>query len=133
MCRKYRNKKNLTEDIIEISETVDYKKCFDTCKECKINGNNITHNCIKCNDNYSYEIKINNYSNCYINCTYYYYFDDNNYYCTLNSSCPEKYPKLIDKECVNNSEIKITTEEITEYTIITNENTSNIDNDEIGK
>ena len=35
-----------------------YKKCFYTCKECEINGNNITHNCIKCNDNYSYEIKI---------------------------------------------------------------------------
>jgi len=34
-----------------------YKKCFYTCKECEINGNNITHNCSKCNDNYPYEIK----------------------------------------------------------------------------
>ena len=107
-----------------------YKKCFYTCKECEINGNNITHNCIKCNDNYTYEIKINNYSNCYINCTYYHYFDNNNYYCTLNSSCPDKYPKLIDKECVNYTEIKITTEEITEYTIITNENNIDIDKTE---
>ena len=111
-----------------------FKKCFYTCKECKINGNNITHNCIKCNDNYSYEIKMNNYSNCYINCSYYHYFDNNHSYCTLNSSCPEKYPKLIDGECVKNTEIKNnTTEEVTEYydTIITNENydTSKLDSD----
>ena len=56
------------------------------------------HNCLKCNDKYSYEIKINNYSNCYIKCNYYHYFDNNIYYCTDNSSCPEKYSKLlIDK------------------------------------
>ena len=107
-CVEYTEIKNLTEDIIEISETVDYKKCFDTCKDCEIDGNNITHNCLECNDDYLYEIKINNSSNCYINCTYYHYFDNNNYYCTLNSSCPEKYSKLIkDKmECVKNNEIK---------------------------
>ena len=29
-----------------------YKKCFYTCKECEITGNNITHNGLKCNDNY---------------------------------------------------------------------------------
>ena len=38
-----------------------------------------------------------------LNCNYYHYFDnDNNYHCTINSSCPENYQKLIkDKmECV---------------------------------
>jgi len=89
-----------------------YKKCFYTCNECEKNGNNITHNCLKCNDNYSYEIKRNNYSNCYIKCNYYHYFDYNNYYCTINSSCPEKYSKLIGDECVNNTEIKNTIEYI---------------------
>ena len=33
-------------------------------------GNNITHNCLQCNPNYSYEININNYLNCYNNSNY---------------------------------------------------------------
>ena len=44
-----------------------YKKCYYTCDSCEIKGNNITHNCIKCNQNYSYEIENNNYTNCYEN------------------------------------------------------------------
>ena len=75
-----------------------YKKCFYTCQECEKIGDNKTHNCLKCNDNYPFEIKNNNYSNnclkcndnypfeiknnnysnCYENCSYYYYFDDEN-------------------------------------------------------
>ena len=51
---------------------------------------------------------MNNYSNCYIKCEYYHYFDNNNYYCTINSSCPEKYSKLIEDECVNNTDINNT-------------------------
>jgi len=104
-----------------------YKKCFDTCNECEINGNNITHNCLKCNDNYTYEIKMNNYSNCYINCTYYHYFDNNNnYYCTLNSSCPEKFSKLIKDECVNITELNNTIEYL-----ISNETVINTKEEEI--
>ena len=93
-----------------------YKKCFNTCKECEINGDNIAHNCLKCNDNYLYEIKMNNYSNCYIKCNYYHYFNNNNYYCTINSSCPEKYSKLIEDkmECVKNFEIKNIIEDMIE-------------------
>ena len=86
-----------------------YKKCYYTCKECEIKGNNDEHNCIKCNDNYSFEININKYSNCYKNCTYYHYFDDNNnYHCTNNFSCPNEYPKLIPNkmECIKNNKIK---------------------------
>ena len=45
----------------------------------------------------------------------------------------KKYPKLIDRECIKNTEIKITTEEVAEYydTIFTKENynVSNLDND----
>ena len=81
-----------------------YKPCYYTCKTCEIPGNNIYHNCLECNANNHFEIKFNNYSNCYDNCSYYYYFDkeNNKYYCTLNSSCPNEYPKLNkDKfECV---------------------------------
>ena len=80
-----------------------YKKCYHTCKTCNVNGNNSTHNCLKCNKNFLFGIKINNYFNCYENCSYYYYLDNEfNFLCTINSSCPEEYPKLIENkmECV---------------------------------
>ena len=95
-----------------------YKRCFYKCKTCNISGNNITHNCIECNDNYPFEIKIknNNYVNCY-NCSYYYYFDDeNNYHCTIDSSCPKEYPKLKkdNNECIKYN-IEIIKEELLIY------------------
>ena len=80
-----------------------FRKCYQTCKTCNISGNNLSHNCLECNDNFSYRIENNNYFNCYENCSYYYYFDkENNFHCTLNSSCPEEYPKLIENnnECI---------------------------------
>ena len=85
-----------------------YKKCYYSCKKCEINGDNVAHNCLKCDDNYSYSINKTNYLNCYENCTYYHYFDkDNNYHCTLNSTCPDNFSELIlDKlECVNPDDI----------------------------
>ena len=87
-----------------------YKECYFTCKSCEIKGNNTIHKCISCNDNYSKEIKFNNYSNCYKNCNYYYYLDnDNNYHCTLNLSCPNEYPKLnMDQmKCIKDENISI--------------------------
>ena len=72
-----------------------YKQCYYTCKKCNISGTNEFHNCIECNDNFSIEIKYNNYINCYENCSYYHYIDDEyNYRCTLNLSCPKEYPEL---------------------------------------
>ena len=76
-----------------------FKKCYYTCEECEIKGDIKIHNCLKCNSNYSYEIKKNNYSNCYEDCDYYHFFDyDYNHYCTINSSCPNDYPKLIENQ-----------------------------------
>ena len=46
-----------------------YKKCYLSCKKCNIGGNNLTHNCIECKDNFIFEIKTNNYFNCYENYT----------------------------------------------------------------
>ena len=92
-----------------------YKKCYHTCKECEINGNNIIHNCIKCDDNFSKGIiNINNYYNCYENCSYYHYFNNNNYHCTNNLSCPKEYPKLIIEkmECIKNNEFNNLTQGI---------------------
>ena len=82
-----------------------YKQCYYTCKTCNISGNNRSHNCIECNDNYPIEIKNENYLNCYEKCSYYHYFDnENNYVCTEDLSCPNEYPKLnIDtNECIKN-------------------------------
>ena len=78
------------------------KKCYLTCKTCNISGDNITHNCIECNDNYPIIIKENNYNNCYENCSYYYIDKDNKYHCTQN--CPEEYTKLSEdsNECIKN-------------------------------
>ena len=82
-----------------------YKQCYYSCKTCNVSGTNEFHNCIECNDNYPFEIKHNNYINCYENCNYYYYFDNEyNFHCTLNYSCTIEYPKLneITKECKKN-------------------------------
>jgi hypothetical protein len=79
-----------------------FKKCYETCDTCEIKGNNINHNCLKCNNDYSFEIIINNYTNCNKNCIFYHYFDnENNFICTNNLSCPDEYSLLIkDKlEC----------------------------------
>ena len=85
-----------------------YKKCFDTCESCEIIGNHTTHNCLTCNNNFPVEINYNNYINCYEECTYFYYFD-NEYHCTINSSCPNEYPKLLPdkKECIKDNNIII--------------------------
>ena len=80
-----------------------YKKCYYRCETCEIKGDNITHNCLECNSNFSKAINFNNYSNCYENCSFYYYFDGENiYHCILNSSCPKDYSFLIEEtmECV---------------------------------
>ena len=82
-----------------------YKKCYYTCKKCEMNGNNVMHNCLECNSNYSFELMVNNYSNCYKNCKYYYYFDDeSNYHCTNNYTCPKEINKLIleKMKCIKN-------------------------------
>ena len=82
-----------------------YKKCYERCLTCDIKGDELIHNCMKCNSNYSFQIllKNSNYSNCYENCSYFHFFDENNkYHCTNDSSCPGEYPKLIkdELECV---------------------------------
>ena len=41
--------------------------CYDSCEICNLKGNKIHHNCIKCKDEFIYEINITNssYKNCY--------------------------------------------------------------------
>ena len=70
-----------------------YKKCYYKCKECEQMGDDITHNCLICDDNYPYNISKNNYSNCYENSSY--YIDENNYNYILNSTVPDNYPQIL--------------------------------------
>ena len=94
-----------------------YKWCYYTCKTYNIQGNYLNHNCIKCNANYPFIIRNNNYINCNEKCSYYHYFDsNNNSYCTIDLSCPNEFPKLIiDKlECIKEIE-KMSKEEEIEY------------------
>ena len=55
-----------------------YKRCYYTCETCEIKGDNKFHNCLKCKSEFNFEIYTNNYTNCFVNCSYYYYFDNNN-------------------------------------------------------
>ena len=117
-----------------------YKRCYYTCKTCNIQGNYLNHNCIKCNANYPFIIRNNNYINCNEKCSYYHYFDsNNNSFCTIDLSCPNEFPKLIiDKlECIKEIE-KMSKEEEIEYydnlintierKFIENYNTSKLEN-----
>ena len=54
-------------------------------------GNATNQECTSCYSNY---ILIE--SNCYEKCDYYYYFNSlGEYNCTINSTCPNDYSKLI--------------------------------------
>ena len=81
-----------------------FKKCYNSCETCDIEGNNEIHNCIKCKDDFIYEMNISNYINCYLSCEYYSYknINNNKLYCTLTQDCPNDYPKLSipEKECL---------------------------------
>ena len=33
---------------------LSFKKCYNSCKTCEINGTEMEHNCIECNDNNTY-------------------------------------------------------------------------------
>ena len=39
---------------------LNYIPCYSSCKECNQNGDNHTHNCIRCKEEYIYEINISN-------------------------------------------------------------------------
>ena len=58
--------KDLDGYYVDLNDSL-YKKCYQSCKTCEKKGNNITHNCLICNNNFSFSLSINNnYSkNCY--------------------------------------------------------------------
>ena len=74
-----------------------FKKCYETCSKCEIEGDSNNHNCIICKSNYNYEQNMGSYINCYDSCAYYKYYDKSNgkRYCTNGNYCPNDYNKLI--------------------------------------
>ena len=82
-----------------------YKKCYESCRTCNMNGNYSYHNCITCNKDYMYGLELSSYLNCYQACEYYSFFDynKNKYYCTYNDKCPDNMNKLIieKKICID--------------------------------
>ena len=91
--------KNVTGYYLDIN-VKKFKKCYYSCEKCEMKGNNITHNCIECNNNFPIGFKIKDYLNCYHNCSHYYYLDIyNNYHCTISDKCPNEYPVQEGMEC----------------------------------
>ena len=83
-----------------------YQKCYKSCKFCDTLGNEKSHNCIECYENYTFARDFDNINNCYKKCDFYYYYDkenNNKYNCTLENKCPEKYSKAVEnkKRCID--------------------------------
>ena len=80
-----------------------HKICYKTCQKCSKRGNELTHLCTSCDDNFIFIEEEPN--NCYHKCPYYYYYNKyNQYKCTQTDECPREYRFLIlqKKKCVNN-------------------------------
>ena len=80
-----------------------YKQCYQSCNLCNIGGNKTFHNCLDCELGLSFELKRNEYINCYEDCSNFYYFDSgDNFLCTSDKSCPDDYPYLLENkfECI---------------------------------
>jgi len=90
-----------------------YKKCYNSCKTCKRKGNDIKHNCIECNSDFTFEIDYINYKNCYKKCYFYYFFDNEGiYHCTDDLTCPKEYHLFNNTYCIKDdiNNILISTE-----------------------
>ena len=82
-----------------------FKPCYNSCKECEIEGNSTNHNCLLCKEDYYIIEKINKYFNCDSNCYHYHYYgsDDGYRYCTQDYKCPENFKFIPDKnKCIKN-------------------------------
>ena len=80
-----------------------YKICYENCKRCNGEGNDINNNCIECKDGFILLKEPTKFNNCF-NCKYYYYIEESdNYYCTKDNNCIPNYKKYIPdkKKCIN--------------------------------
>ena len=71
------------------SNNKTYKKCYEKCKYCYGEGNEIINNCIECISNLTLYNNSMNIMNYYEKFSYYHYFDKTNtFHCTNNNKCP---------------------------------------------
>ena len=61
-------------------------KCYYTCNECYIHGNDIDHKCNVCNEHYTIKFKHSIFYNCYSNCV------------NEDNKCYENLTQIIEKE-----------------------------------
>ena len=81
-----------------------FKQCYMTCKKCSRAGNENTHYCLECDDNYIKQPDIPDTTNCVIKCNYmYYYTPYGQYKCTIENNCPEESKLYIEdlKKCTD--------------------------------
>ena len=85
-----------------------FKKCYQSCELCEIEGNISNHNCIKCNSEYSYELNISSYLNCYKKCEFNFFYDENNQNnltssCSPDNNCSKYFYQIFSEkeQCVN--------------------------------
>ena len=76
-CGKYYEKINNDNSVIncfnipegyylDLNDSYSFvKPCYSSCRKCEIGGNETFHNCISCFENDRFELKANNYINCY--------------------------------------------------------------------
>ena len=88
-----------------------YNKCYETCKRCSGNGNNINHNCLLCKDNLQFDL--NNPGNCVELCQQLWYINPDTFIitCINDQICPDTYPYLVKltKECVTHCSLAFNT------------------------
>ena len=81
-----------------------YNKCYESCKKCSGNGDDLNHNCLLCKDNFQFDI--NHPGNCVELCRNLWYIkpDTNKISCINEQKCPDNYPYLVklSKQCVSN-------------------------------
>ena len=84
-------------------DNLKFKACYSTCKSCSTGGNENSHNCRECENNYIKE-PIEDSTNCVLACKYFYYYTFyGQYKCTSGNFCPEEahiYIKELNK-CTN--------------------------------
>ena len=81
-----------------------YNLCYQTCKDCKLKGNETNNNCIECKNGYNFltDTMYSSNNNCYPICNDFFYFDESNIFHCI-TQCPEQFNKIINekKKCIN--------------------------------
>ena len=75
-----------------------YKPCYNTCKSCNMGGNENSHNCNECINNYNFINDSGYENNYYPKCDKYYFDSSGIYQCNTSIECNKDKPKYIKEE-----------------------------------